>query len=429
MAALPLLPFLPPGLSPTAPFATPFAALALLLVFILLALAARLVSSPWLPFRSARPAPAEALPTSTRRTALHRDAYPPPLRGRGRGCTHGYVPFPRFLGLGKGRRAKNLGPVLPRFRVDADADAELLLDLLSLLRPPPRPRHLVLTPTPATPPRPRPYLHPHNEGKIIIDMRLEMELVDVSVPPSPAAWALAHPPASPGVVLQPTTIDAMNSMNTNAMNAMNTTAMNAMNTTTIDAMNRALSPRRARVPTSPPPRSPRHLRGPASRPHCLRLPGCAVYDLSLPPVLCPAAPPLHVAQHRVAPAARLPFGFAVPAPAPAPGPAHLQRVGVILAAAPAVRDEAAAAHSPDHAVNEVEAAPPPRLVDLAVDAHLGAEVDGDADAPGYSFPTFFSVPVPARAFDALDAYDAHAHGEYELGELEAQAEVGEEGRK
>ncbi|KAJ7468235.1 hypothetical protein B0H11DRAFT_45593 [Mycena galericulata] len=244
MLALPLLPFLPPGLSPL-PFPAPLPWLLLLLALLALAAAA------YLPFKSLAssllaPHRAAVLPTSTpangHTTALFP---PPPLRGRGRGRTK---PLGRFaslgLGLGFGRRAKSLGPVLPRFALPLDEQRSVhghghpyAHPYVPSAPPTPSPRlpefagavplvdlsdshsHLHYAERGAeglagaverdswgtlsslssgsAPTSTRPSVSERgNRHAQLVDVSPsseEADLVDVSVPPSPAAWARAHP--------------------------------------------------------------------------------------------------------------------------------------------------------------------------------------------------------------------------------------------
>ncbi|KAJ7692841.1 hypothetical protein B0H17DRAFT_1132820 [Mycena rosella] len=98
--------FLPPALSPAA--GPSLALLFPLLLLLLLPLAVYLPS--WRPILPAAP----TLPTSARTSALAAEYPPAPLRGRGRNHPHTRTTR-ALLGL---RRAKSLGPVLPRFRRD-----------------------------------------------------------------------------------------------------------------------------------------------------------------------------------------------------------------------------------------------------------------------------------------------------------------------
>ncbi|KAJ6562348.1 hypothetical protein B0H19DRAFT_96020 [Mycena capillaripes] len=158
-------------------------------------------------------------------------ANPPPpttLRGRGRARSK---PGRRLfgLGLGLGRRAKSLGPVLPRFNpsantsathnpgvgsapaspglrvplLEGDADAVPLVDLsgswasLSSFSEHSGSAHASGSGSA------RASISHDKPHDVLIDVshphpsESEYELVDVSVPPSPAAWSLAHPPLQP----------------------------------------------------------------------------------------------------------------------------------------------------------------------------------------------------------------------------------------
>ncbi|KAF8201975.1 hypothetical protein K438DRAFT_1965430 [Mycena galopus ATCC 62051] len=167
------------------------------------------------------------------------------LRGRGRGCSK--PGFGRRFGLGSGlsfgRRAKSLGPVLPRFhppnahhgsapaspglRVPGNEDAIPLVDLagswaslssfsdggasgsgsaqelvdILIARGHAHSESLVdiSHPHPYAHPHPHPHLHPHSHSLVDLSHPPDdgFELVSVSVPPSPAAWALAHPALQP----------------------------------------------------------------------------------------------------------------------------------------------------------------------------------------------------------------------------------------
>ncbi|KAJ6597632.1 hypothetical protein DFH09DRAFT_1304416 [Mycena vulgaris] len=411
------------------------AALALILLLAAVALAARLVSSTWLPFLARHSASAEALPTSTR---AHTRSFPSiPRPGPG-------------TRPGEGRHAKSLGPVLPRFRVDADVDAQPLLDLsLSLSRSSTstssasgsHARHPSAPVVDVS--------HPPNEGEVVLDMGMGMDSIEMELLPSPSP---RPPPATPhSTTTNPVpTIDAMN------------------------AMNRALSPPRL-------PRTRSHLPSPLlSPPPLARLfpsPPAARHTppfdrpYSAPPVHAKALAhplhakartdaaaddwnPLHVAQHRVEPAAPFPFAFALARSGEREAVDVPVDGALAFLAAAALKIDVDAAPAPSAFLPLDKAALPlvdVELVDLAAHADLGADVDVDGDdAPGYPFPFPIPVPVPARAFDA------HAHSEraedeehdadadtpgypflasspspylsprYALGELEAQAEVGEE---
>ncbi|KAF7342225.1 hypothetical protein MVEN_01810500 [Mycena venus] len=273
MPALPasLLPFLPPGLSPSSSFVVLpmlpwFFALLALFGFVVRHTLASLsfASLRALPEAAGRLLRALRRPTHAYSATsgsesllpitspnAGRSTAPAPqetLRGRGRARSKAGPGRSRFgigLGLGLGRRAKSLGPVLPRFSPPAQAshhvrgasthgtsapaspglqvpgfmrgddDAVPLVDLtgswasISSLssrsteasgsgsgRP--------SMSTPDAPPAPLP-AHPDIQLVDVSHPSDEFELIDVSVPPSPAAWALAHPaPAHPHLPLHPT---------------------------------------------------------------------------------------------------------------------------------------------------------------------------------------------------------------------------------
>ncbi|KAJ7165397.1 hypothetical protein C8R46DRAFT_1192863 [Mycena filopes] len=174
------------------------------------------------------------LPTTASTTALHPTPPPPSsLRGRGRGRARSKGRLFGFgigdrLGLGLGRRAKSLGgPLLPRFASNANehghaaytplasAPASPSLSASASLHPP----SPYLAEFPADPTAvPLVDLgaswgtlssishasssssHAHTHAQLVDVSHAgdaEYALVDVSVPPSPAAWARAHPPLKP----------------------------------------------------------------------------------------------------------------------------------------------------------------------------------------------------------------------------------------
>ncbi|KAJ7179738.1 hypothetical protein C8R46DRAFT_1212278 [Mycena filopes] len=170
------------------------------------------------------------LPTTATTTALHPTTPPPSsLRGRGRGRARSKGRLFGFgigdrLGLGLGRRAKSLGgPVLPRFAPNAQytplasARASPSPSASASLHPPsPYLAEFAADPT-AVPlvdlgaswctlssishasqaSSSHSSSHTHAQLVDVSHGDPEYALVDVSVPPSPAAWARAHPPLKP----------------------------------------------------------------------------------------------------------------------------------------------------------------------------------------------------------------------------------------
>ncbi|KAF8201979.1 hypothetical protein K438DRAFT_2015378 [Mycena galopus ATCC 62051] len=243
-----LLPFLPLGLSPASSGALmPMLPWLFGLLALLGYVARHTIGSVFLSLKSLRrPIRSSVLPTTNGEARSTAPAPTATLRGRGRGRSQ--LGFGRRFGLGSGlsfgRRAKSLGPVLPRFhppdahhgsapaspglRVPGNEDAVPLGDLAASDRLMGSWASLSSFSDGASVSgsaqelvdvshedahahseslvdlsHPHPYVHPHphSHAHSLVDLSHPpddgFELVDVSVPPSPAAWALAHPALQP----------------------------------------------------------------------------------------------------------------------------------------------------------------------------------------------------------------------------------------
>ncbi|KAF8201978.1 hypothetical protein K438DRAFT_2015377 [Mycena galopus ATCC 62051] len=219
-----LLPFLPLGLSPASSGALmPMLPWLFGLLALLGYVARHTIGSVFLSLKSLRrPIRGSVLPTTNGEARSTAPAPAATLRGRGRGRSK--LGFGRRFGLGSGlsfgRRAKSLGPVLPRFHppdahhgsAPASPGLRLGLDVLLFRRrvcvwvctgarrriARGRTRALGVAGGPiASPPVLTPAPPPALARRPVASPDDGFELVDVSVPPSPAAWALAHPALQP----------------------------------------------------------------------------------------------------------------------------------------------------------------------------------------------------------------------------------------